>query len=147
MNQIELSELVKGTSVCEIAAKTVRNVSLNDNEKTVAEYMDEWARKIGETGHDRDHEIAAYITRTIRDEVYDAPDDLLDAMFDRGNIGEFDDYEAMIDPVKNTLTSYETALEANVPKSYLDFSVLKPTWKNLQVNQNFDLELNSLRIA
>lgn len=147
MNQIELSELVKGTSVCEIAAKTVRNMALNDNEKTVAEYLDEWARKIGETGHDEGHEIAAYITRTVRDEVYDAPDELLDAMFDRGTIGEFDDYEVMVEPIRNTMVSYEAALEGNVPKSYLDFTFLKPTWKSRQVNQNFDLELNSLRIA
>lgn len=133
MNQIELSELVKGTSVCEIAAKTVRNMSLNDNEKTVAEYLDEWARKIGETGHDEGHEIAAYVTRTIREEVYDAPDELLDAMFERGSVGEFDDYEAIIDPIKNTLVAYDAAYEGNVPKSYLDFTSLKPTWKHAQV--------------
>lgn len=133
MNQIELSELVKGTSVCEIAAKTVRGINLNSDEKTVAEYLDEWARKIGETGHDEGHEIAAYVTRTIREEVYDAPDELLDAMFDRGSIGEFDDYEAVIDPIKNTLIAYDAAYEGNVPKSYLDFDVLKPTWKHAQV--------------
>lgn len=133
MTQIEIAELVKDTSVCEIAAKTVRNMSLTDNEKTVAEYFDEWARKIGETGHDRDHEIAAYITRTINDEFYNAPNELLDAMFERGTVGEFDDYEAIIDPVKNTLVAYEAAYEANVPKSYLDFTALKPVWKHRQV--------------
>lgn len=133
MNQIELSELVKGTSVCEIAAKTVRNMALNDNEKTVAEYLDEWARKIGETGHDEGHEIAAYITRTVRDEVYDAPDELLDAMFDRGTIGEFDDYEVMVEPIRNTLEAHFVAGESNVPKSYLDFTFLRPAWRSAQV--------------
>lgn len=133
MNQIELSELVKGTSVCEIAAKTVRNMSLNDNEKTVAEYLDEWARKIGETGHDEGHEIAAYVTRTINEEFYDAPNELLDAMFERGSIGEFDDYEAVVMPIRNTIQSYESALEGNVPKSYLDFTTLAPVWRHRQV--------------
>lgn len=133
MNQIEMAELVKDTSVCEIAAKTVRNMNLTDNEKTVAEYLDEWARKIGETGHDPDHEIAAYITRTINEEYYDAPNELLDAMFERGSIGEFDDYEAVVQPIKNTLVAYDAAYEGNVKKSYLDFTFLKPTWKNAQV--------------
>lgn len=133
MTQIEIAELVKGTSVCEIAAKTVRNMSLNDNEKTVAECLDEWARKIGETGHDRDHEIAAYITRTINEEFYNAPNELLDSMFDRGSIGEFDDYEGVIMPIKNTLVAHEAAFEGNVPKSYLDFTSLKPQWKHAQV--------------
>lgn len=133
MNQIELAELVKDTSVCEIAAKTVRNMSLNDNEKVVAEYLDEWARKIGETGHDPEHEIASYVTRTINEEVYDAPNALLDAMFDRGSVGEFDDYEAIVQPIKNTIVAYDAAFEGNVPKSYLDFTFLKPQWKHAQV--------------
>lgn len=133
MNQIEMAELVKDTSVCEIAAKTVRNMNLTDNEKTVAEYLDEWARKIGETGHDPDHEIAAYITRTINEEYYDAPNELLDSMFERGSIGEFDDYEAVVQPIKNTLEAHFAAYEGNVKKSYLDFTYMKPTWKHAQV--------------
>lgn len=148
MNQIEMAELVKGTSVCEIAAKTVRNMSLNDNEKTVAEYLDEWARKIGETGHDEGHEIAAYITRTVRDEVYDAPDELLDAMFERGSIGEFDDYEVMVEPIRNTLVAYDASYEGNVPKSYLDFTFLKPQWRHAQVESQLsyaDLRRNGFK--
>lgn len=133
MNQHEIAELVKGTNAYEIAAKTVRKISLNDNEKVVAEQLDEWARKIGETGHDRDHEIAAFVTRTINDEFYDAPNELLDAMFDRGSVGEFDDYEGIVMPIKNTMMAYEAAHGGNVEKSYLDFTVLKPQWKNRQV--------------
>lgn len=133
MNQIEMAELVKGTSVYEIAAKTTRNISLNDNEKMVAEQLDEWARKIGETGHDRDHEIAAFITRTVNDEVYNAPNELLDAMFVRGSIGEFDDYEAAVTPVKNTLIAHTAAHGGNVEKSYLDISLIKPQYRNKQI--------------
>lgn len=133
MTQIEIAELVKDTSVCEIATKTVKKLNMTDNEKVVAEQLDEWARKIGETGHDPDHEIAAFITRTINDEFYDAPNELLDSMFERGSIGEFDDYEAVIQPVKNTLIAHEAARGGNVEKSYLDFSILKPTYRNRQV--------------
>ena len=133
MTQIEIAELVKDTSVCEIATKTVKKLNMTDNEKVVAEQLDEWARKIGETGHDPDHEIAAFITRTINDEFYDAPNELLDSMFERGSIGEFDDYEAVIQPVKNTLIAHEAARGGNVEKSYLDFTTLKPTYRNRQV--------------
>ena len=133
MTQIEIAELVKDTSVCEIATKTVKKLNMTDNEKVVADQLDEWARKIGETGHDPDHEIAAFITRTINDEFYDAPNELLDSMFERGSIGEFDDYEGVIQPVKNTLIAHEAARGGNVEKSYLDFTTLKPTYRNRQV--------------
>lgn len=134
MNAVEMAELTQNVSLYEIAAKTNDpKLTLNDSEKEVAEQLDEWARKIGETGHDRDHEIAAFVTRTIRDEFYDAPDELLDSMFERGTVGEFDDYEAKIDPVKNTLVAYESAPGGTVPKSYLDYSYLKPRWTSLQV--------------
>ncbi len=141
MTQIEMAELVKNTDVYEIAAKTVRNISMNDSEKVIAEQLDEWAHKIGETGHDRDHEIAAFVTRTINEEFYDAPNELLDSMFDRGSIGEFDDYWAVIQPVKNTLVAHEAAKGGNVEKSYLDFTYLKPTWKNRQVFEFIENEM------
>lgn len=134
MNQHEIAEMVKNTSLYELAAKTINpKISLNDSEKEIAANLDEWARKVGETGHDPNHEIAAFITRTVNDEFYDAPSELLDTMFDRGTIGEFDDYEAVVEPVKNTLVAHEAAKGGNVERSYLDFSVLKPTWKNRQV--------------
>lgn len=148
MNQHEIAELAKSASIYEIAAKTVRKINLNDNEKVVAEQLDEWARKVGETGHDPEHEIAAFVTRTVNDEFYNAPDELLDAMFVRGSIGEFDDYEAVIEPVKNTLVAHEAAFGGNVEKSYLDFSVLKPTWKNRQVESQIsyrDLRRNGFK--
>lgn len=133
MTQIEIAELMKNTSAYDIAAKTVRNIAMTDNEKEIASQLDEWARKIGETGNDPENEIAAFITRTVNEEFYDAPNELLDTLFDRGSIGEFDDYEAVITPVKNTLVAHEAAHGGNVEKSYLDFSVLKPTYRNRQI--------------
>lgn len=130
----EIAEVSKDISTYELAAKTIDpKLTMNDTEKEVAEHLDEWARKIGETGHDPNHEIAAFVTRTVNQEFYDAPDELLDQIFERGSIGEFDDYEAQVMPVKNTLLAYEAAKGGNVPKSYLDYSYLKPTWKNRQV--------------
>lgn len=134
MTNIEMAELVKKTSIYDIAEKTINpKLSMSSDEKEVAEQLDEWARKIGETGHDPEHQIAQFVTRTVRDEFYDAPNELLDSMFDRGTVGEFDDYEAKIEPIKNTLVAYESAMGGNVPKHYLDYSVLKPTWSHIQV--------------
>ena len=53
-------------------------------------------------------------------------------MFDRGNIGEFDDYEVTKTP-KNTLEAHDAVIGGNVDKSYIDFEILKPTWKHAQV--------------
>lgn len=128
----EIASVIKSVDVYELAEKTRRNIALDDNEKTVAAQLDEWAREIGNTGLDKDHEIAEFVRKTLNEEVYNAPHELLDAMFERGSVGEFDDYETTVSP-KNTLVSYEAAKGGNVDKSYLDISVLKPKWKNRQI--------------
>lgn len=136
MTQHEIAELMNTVSIPELAAKTIDSklaLTMTDDEKQIAQNLDKWARKVGETGHDPDHEIAAFITRTVNDEFYDAPDELLDSLFDRGTIGEFDDYEAIIQPVRNTLVAYDAAKGGNVPRSFLDFTGLKPRYFNKQV--------------
>jgi len=133
MLKTEVAELIGSTNIFEIAAKTNRQVVLTDSEKEVASQFDEWARKIGETGKDAENQIAAFVTRVVRDELTDAPSELLDMIFDRGTIGEFDDYEASIEPIKNTLVAYEAAHGGNVPRSHLDIASLRPVWRNRQV--------------
>ena len=81
MLQHEISELLESTNMYEIANKTEYGIELNNDEKEVAAQLDEWSRKIGKTGHDANHEIAAFVTRVVNDEIYEAPDELLDAMF------------------------------------------------------------------
>ena len=132
MLDTEIASIVKSVDTYEIAQKTRRNIALNDNEKIIASQLDEWAREIGNTGYDEKREIAEFVRKTINEEFYNAPDELLDYMFDRGSVGEFDDYEATVTP-KNTLISYEAAKGGNVDKSYLDISVIKPKWKNRQI--------------
>ena len=94
--------------------------------------MDAFVRDVGKTGRDTDKQIASFITKTVQDELYNAPDELLDSMFDRGNIGEFDDFQAER-TVKNTLVAHEAAKGGNVPRSYLHLETLTPVWHNLQV--------------
>lgn len=132
----EVAEVMKDTSrVYDIAEKTTYKQNLTAEEKETSEVLDAWAKEVGKTGNDSNKEIAAFVTRTIQDELYTAPDELLDSMFTRGNIGEFDDYEAQRN-AKNTLIAHETAKGGNVPRSYLNFETLKPQWHNLQVESD-----------
>lgn len=89
-------------------------------------------RKSEKSGNDEGHEISQLILKTISDPVYDKPDEIIDMMFDKDSIGEFDDYEIEKTP-KNTLVAYDAAKGGNVNKSYIDGSILKPTWKHAQV--------------
>lgn len=135
MLQHEIAELIDNTNMYEIVYKTNYSIDLNSAEKEVAALLDEWARSIGKSGNDPEHQIAAFLNRVVNDEIYNAPDELLDSMFERGNVGEFDDYKGISTP-KNTLVAYEAAKGGNVPRSFLDVSVLTPAWKNRQIESD-----------
>jgi len=130
MLKTEIAE-VMNNKMYDIAEKVTYNLNLNSEEKEVTELCDAWVKEVSEKG-DPNKEIAAFIKRTVNEEVYNAPDELLDMMFDRGSVGEFDDYEVVVSP-KNTLVAHEASKGGNVDRSFIDFSVLKPTWKNRQV--------------
>lgn len=148
MLRTEIAELMNKDSVMyDIAQKTEYNLNLSVEEKEIAQVCDAWAKEIGERGVDSDHEIAAYIKRTVTDEVYNAPDELLDQLFERGSVGEFDDTYSEKE-AKNTLVAYEAAKGGNVDKSWIDFSALAPTWKNRQVETDIsyvDLRKNGFK--
>lgn len=139
----EIDELMKDNSVLfEVAEKIEYKRDLTADEKEIAEISDAWAKEIGKTGKDPDCTIAEFINRTVNEEVYNAPDELLDQIFVRGSVGEFDDYEGHKDP-KNTLVAHEAAHGGTVDRSWIDISVLKPMWKNRQVET--DLSYVDLR--
>lgn len=131
----------------DVAEKVEYKRELNAEEKEIAEISDAWAREIGKTGKDPECTIAEFINRTVNEEVYNAPDELLDQIFERGSVGEFDDVEGHKDP-KNTLVAHEAAKGGTVDRSYIDISVLKPTWKNRQVETDIsyvDLRKNGFK--
>lgn len=129
----EIAEIMNTSGrVYEVAEKVVGKCNLNAEDKEIAQVVDAWAKKIGETGNDEGHEISQLILKTISDPVYDKPDEIIDMMFEKDSIGEFDDYEIEKTP-KNTLVAYDAAKGGNVNKSYIDGSILKPTWKHGQV--------------
>lgn len=139
----EVSELIKDVDMFELACKTTAQVALTDDEKDICSELDARFKEIGAAGHDSDHEIAQFIRKTINEEIYDAPDELLDELFDRGTINDNDDFESVILPPKNTLVAHEAARGGNVERSYLDVSVLTPTWKNRQIE--FDISFGDVK--
>jgi hypothetical protein len=144
----EIDELMKDNGVLfDVAEKVEYKRDLTAEEKEIAEISDAWAKEIGKTGKDPDCTIAEFINRTVNEQVYNTPDELLDQIFDRGTVGEFDDYEGHKDP-KNTLVAHEAAKGGTVDRSYIDISVLKPTWKNRQVETDIsyaDLRKNGFK--
>lgn len=144
MNNVEIAEAIKNTNMYELACKTTRNIKMTEDESEVVAQLDAHFKEIGARGVDPDCEIASFIQKAINQERDTVPDELLDAMFDRGTIGDGDDFEGYFDG-KNTLVSYEAAKGGNVQRSYLDISVLTPQWVNFQIETDIsysDLERN-----
>lgn len=129
---IEVAELMKQPGrVYEVAEKTQYNRAMDAEDKEISEIVGAHVKELIDKG-DPNKEIAQFVNRTVTDELYGAPDELLDSMFERGNVGEFDDYEAGR-TVKNTLKAYDAAKGGNVPKSYLHYETIKPVWRNKQI--------------
>ena len=83
----------------------------------------------------------------MSDEVYNGPDELLDRIFVRGNIGEFDDV-AYNKVGKNTLNAHEAAKGGVVERSWIDMSAIKPVWRNRQIETDLsyvDLRKNGFK--
>lgn len=131
---LEFAEVVQksGSSVFDIAEKVTYKRNLTAEEKEVYEISDAFVREVGRTGKDRDCEIAAFVVKTINEEIYNAPDELLDTLFTRGTAGEFDQVEYQ-KTVKNTLEVHEAAKGGTVDRSWLDIGYVKSFTKNYQV--------------
>lgn len=130
--KVEVAELMNQPGrVYDVAEKTQYNLNMNTEDKEIAEILDNWVRNDLIQG-DGKRELAQFINRTVSDEIYKAPDYLLDSLFERGSVGEFDDYQVTFAP-QNTLTAYEAAKGGNVDRSYLNFSTITPSTRNLQI--------------
>ena len=141
--KVEVAEIMnKPGTMFEVAEKVEYKRNLTNAEKEIYEISDAWAREIGKTGNDKDHEIAAFVNKVINEEIYNAPDELLDQIFERGSIGEFDDAEYTGKP-KNTLVAHEAGFGGTVDRSWLDFSAIKPITRNHQLET--DISYRDLR--
>ena len=134
MLRTEIAEVMDKVGVMyDVAEKVEYRQTLTSEEKEIAEISDAWVREIGKTGNDKDHEIAAFVNKVVNEEIYNAPDEVLDSLFDRGNIGEFDEVE-YAKVVRNTLDAHEAAKGGTVNRSWIDLTAIKPITKNRQID-------------
>ena len=144
----EMKELMSKEHVLfDIAEKVNYGKSITAEEKEIVDISDAWAREVGETGKDPDCEIATYVKKVVQDEIYNAPDELLDQIFERGSIDEFDNVE--YDKVgKNTLIVHDAAKGGVVDRSWIDLSAIVPVVRNKQVETDLsyvDLRKNGFK--
>lgn len=123
----------------EWANKITYKNTLDAEDKEISSVLDNWAREIGKTGFDANHEISQMVMRAITPDTVEAPSELLDAMFDQDSIGEFDDTYSQVAP-KNTIAVYDAVTGGNVYRSFVDFTNVKPTWYNLQAETDISLQ-------
>ena len=129
---LELSTKMKERGfLVDWAERVQYGLEMNNDHLETSEALDEWARKIGERGVDKDNEVAELVRRAISNDVVTAPDELIAMLFDEGSIGEFDDTYGEVDPL-NTIKVYESIKGGNVDASYIDFRRVRPEWTELQ---------------
>ena len=122
------------------ARKVVYNCELSAEDRDMNSAADAfWKEQVGRSGFDPNHELSALITQALSPDVVTAPGELLSRMFVEGNIGEFDDKRVESMP-KNTLHAHEATVGGNVDASYIDHSVLTPTWTTLQIETFIPLQ-------
>lgn len=122
---------------------------VTQEDKEISSVMDGWLAEIGKTGKDVNNELASYILNQVAPEFYNAPDELLDLMFTRGTIGEFDYKENVITP-KNTYIAHEALIGGNVDKSYVNPTVATKIDGSAQVETEIkwsDLRRGYIEIA
>ena len=138
--KIEIAEIMnENGKMYEWASKVVAKATLTEDEMSISSVVDKWAKEIGEKGADPNHEIAEFVRRTIEPEVYNAYESLLDEMFNRGAVGEFDTIVTNKTP-KNTLKAYLAGKGGNVDKSYIDWDSLKTESYHTQIETEISYE-------
>lgn len=142
MAKIELSEIMKEKGkMIDWSTKVKYNVELSEEEKEISSVIDEWASEIG-YGTKPAYMLSQYLIKTLQPELIEAPDALLDMLFDRGTLGEFDTYDVLENP-KNNLLAVEAGKFGNVDKSYIDYNQVGVTWVNLQIET--EVKMSDLR--
>lgn len=119
---IELSNVIQEKGrLFDWADKVVRKVELSEEDKSISQAVDVWAKKIG-NGEQSAYELSQFITKIVEPEVYNPDSEILSAMFTQGSMGEFDSVNVVESPKNNLLVHESAARSGNVDKSYIDFS-------------------------
>ena len=87
----EFSELYsamdKGGAMMQWADKVKYNAPLTQEESEFSECADAWAKEMGRTGCDPNHELAQLIDKALTVDVMAAPSELISRMFEEGVCG------------------------------------------------------------
>lgn len=133
MDKLAIQEFINDpTKLYSLSAKVNNKVELTNEETDITKEISAWANEIGKRGKDIDGSFASYIQSVITPELDASRDFLIDALFNEGQIGEFD-YKDYTKEPENTLKAYNSAKGGNVFKSYLDLSKAKSNIKHSQV--------------
>lgn len=115
--------------------------NMTEEDKNISAVVDAWAKEIGRTGHDQNHELSALVNRALEKEAVVTNGELLERAFDLDAIGEFDDWRATYG--KNGIQAFEARPGGNVNRTFVDFAALAPEYTNLQVET--DISFTRLR--
>lgn len=124
------------------AGKAHYGLEMSQEQNEISEVMDAWARKLGQTGKDPHGELAQLIQKAVTIDEVGAPSELIGRMFVEGTIDEFDDVKFVKEP-KNTIVAHEAISGGNVDRSFIEHTLVSPTWKSLQAET--DITMQDLR--
>ncbi|WP_195966741.1 hypothetical protein [Clostridium sp. 1001283B150210_160208_E6] len=149
MERIELSEqrvadMFKNGEALQWAKNVFTNAELSEDEKAFSETVDDMVNKAWKYGNTQAKEsIAEVVVKIIEPEIFTAPNEILEQMFDVNSYGEFDLLKVK-KSYKNTLVAVESANRTgNVDKSYIDFTVGTVMEKHLQIET--EIPMSNLR--
>lgn len=138
MNLDFASALERPGFINDWARKVQYNIALSEDEKEMSKAADAFWKEVAATG-DQNKELAALLRRSITLDTVEPAGELLSRLFVEGTVGEFDDVSYEIEP-KNTLHAHDAITGGNVDASYIDHSVMLPTWKPLQIETYVSLQ-------
>jgi len=140
---VELSQVMKDKGrMFDWSDKVIKNLELSEEDKSISQAVDAWAKHIGTTGV-ASTELSQYLVKVVEPEVYNAPSELLDYMFEMDTIGEFDDVGIITNPVNRLNAQESAARTGNVDKSYIDFT--RATKENVHLQIDTELKMSDLR--
>lgn len=125
-----------------VARSKDKKIELSTEEVEISNEVNKFAREIADSGV-ANIALSQFLTKVLENEVYNAPSEILDAIFSQGEMGEFDDIGLVGSP-KNTLIARESAPRTgNVDKSYVDFTRGTKQSKHLQLET--EVKMSDLR--
>ena len=127
-----------------VSASKDRSIVLSQEDVEISNSINDYIKRLDKFGSQvAGEQIAQLVNVIVTDEVYNAPSEILDMIFDTTSYDEFDKVKVTKN-IKNTLIAYESsARTGNVKKSYVDFT--KGTVKETHLQIETELKMSDLR--